>query len=65
VSAKRRPAVYICGDGPGSYGYGGHECNRKGCSHFRVDHGPEDELGAITGACTKTRCKCDGFEELP
>lgn len=62
-----RTAVYICCDGPGSYGYEGHQCQRKGCRrHYRADHRRRDDPpGAITGPCTKKGCGCPGFEELP
>lgn len=64
---KTTPAVYLCGDGPGSYGYEGHECQRKGCGHYRNEHtrGDSGVRGAITGQCSYSRCKCTAFEELP
>jgi hypothetical protein len=67
MAPKTHAAIYICGDGPGSYGYDGHDCNRKGCGHYRIDHRviPDDEPGAITGACSKARCRCPAFENLP
>jgi hypothetical protein len=63
-----RGAVYLCGDGPGSYGYGGHKCQREGCRrHYRVDpaKSPADVGDAITGPCSKKGCGCPGFEDLP
>lgn len=56
----------ICFDGPDSYGYMGHECQRKGCRrHYRADHkqSDHDAANARTGGCT--RCDCPGFEDLP